>query len=311
MFDLNILSIIFIIILLEGILSIDNAAVLGAMVSGLPQHEKIPWPRALRFLEQPFHRLLGGQRSAALKVGLLGAYFGRALMLFFATFVVQNPWLRILGALYLIKLAFENLGEPETGEAQQVDAERMARRSFWQVVLSVELADLAFSIDNVVAVIILSDNYWLILFGVAMGILTMRFAATIFTTLIEREPLLKPAAYVLVFVIGVKFLVKEFLHISIETYVTFSVSVGILLFAVLYSHFKPLQILRPVFHWLGEGMANLNEVVDWALKPILEILKIIFRGIVLVVRAVRPARSESSAARQSGGAEAFSDRPEN
>jgi hypothetical protein len=105
--------------------------------------------------------------------------------------------------------------------------------------------------------------------------------------------------------------VKEFFHISVETYVTFSVSVGILLFAVLYSHFKPLQLLRPVFHWMGEGMSDLNEVVDWALKPFLVILTLIFRGIVLVVRAVRPARVDGSPARQSSGAEAFSDPPEN
>ena len=310
MLDLNMLSIIVLIILLEGILSIDNAAVLGAMVSVLPQTEMIPWPRSLRFLAEPAHRLLGGQRAAALKVGLLGAYFGRALMLLFATFIVQNPWLRILGALYLIKLAFANLGEQEAGEDQGVDAERMSRRGFWSVVLSLELADLAFSVDNVVAVIILSDNYWLILFGVAMGILTMRFAATIFTSLIAREPILKPAAYVLVLVIGIKFLVKEFLHITIEPYVTFFTSIGILVFAVLYSHFKPLQILRPVLYWLGEGMADFNEIVDWALKPFLLIIKMFFRGIALLVRLVRPSRPESVPIRSSA-TKAVGDSPKN
>lgn len=32
-------------IFLEGILSIDNAAVLGAMVAPLPDDQPIPWPR--------------------------------------------------------------------------------------------------------------------------------------------------------------------------------------------------------------------------------------------------------------------------
>jgi tellurite resistance protein TerC len=77
-------------IFLEGILSIDNAAVLGAMVSIHPTKEMAPWPKPLRFLGLPIHRLLGGQRSAALKVGLLSAYFGRGLMLVMASFVVQN-----------------------------------------------------------------------------------------------------------------------------------------------------------------------------------------------------------------------------
>ncbi len=71
--DLNLIFIVIQVIFLEGILSIDNAAVLGALVSELPTKEKIPWPGPLKFLGPPIHRLLGGQRSAALKVGLLGA----------------------------------------------------------------------------------------------------------------------------------------------------------------------------------------------------------------------------------------------
>jgi len=31
-------------------------------------------------------------------------------MLFLATLIVNNPWLKIVGALYLIRLAFDNLG---------------------------------------------------------------------------------------------------------------------------------------------------------------------------------------------------------
>ncbi len=77
--DLTVVYIIIQIIFLEGILSIDNAAVLGAMVSGLPQEDKVPWPGPLHFLADPIHRLLGGQRSAALKVGLLGAYLGEVI----------------------------------------------------------------------------------------------------------------------------------------------------------------------------------------------------------------------------------------
>src|SRR3990172_8287577 len=91
-FDVGVLLIVLQLIYLEGILSIDNAAVIGAMVSALPKNEVIPWPPALRFLEHPVHRMLGGQRLAALKVGLLGAYVGRGSVLFIATWGVANPW---------------------------------------------------------------------------------------------------------------------------------------------------------------------------------------------------------------------------
>ncbi|MBI3913003.1 MAG: tellurium resistance protein TerC [Chloroflexi bacterium] len=289
--NLETLTIVLLVIYLEGILSIDNAAVLGAMVAGLPQNEPIPWPPALRFLARPIQKLFGGQRSAALKVGLLGAYFGRGLMLLFATYVIQNPWLRILGGLYLIKLAFENLGEAERGEAEQVDLERVTRRGFWTVVLNVELADLAFSLDNVVAVVALSNNFWLIMFGVAMGILTMRFAAGIFTTLIEREPILKPAAYVLVLNIGVELVLEDLFHFKLDTLYTFSISLGTLLFALLYAHLKPLHFLRPLFLWLGEGMANVNELFNWALRPLAGMLRLSVRVLIVIVRLFRPARA--------------------
>ena len=105
-FDLGFIYIIVQVIFLEGILSIDNAAVLGVMVFVLPQKDIIPWHGPFKSLGPPVHRVLGGQRAAALKVGLLGAYLCRGLMLVMANLVIHNPYLKILGAAYLIKLAF-------------------------------------------------------------------------------------------------------------------------------------------------------------------------------------------------------------
>ncbi len=276
-FDFTLIYVLAIVFFLEGILSIDNAAVLGAMVSALPPDEKVPWPKALRFLTTPIHRLLGGQRPAALKVGLLGAYIGRGAMLVLASWVIQNPWLKLVGALYLIKLAFENLAQAEPGEEQQVEVDRVARRGFWGVVLAVELADLACSLDNVVAVVAVSDQLWIVMFGVFMGILTMRFAAGIFTLLIMKEPILKTAAYIVVFNIGAELLLDEFYGIEVHSAIKFLISAGTLIFAVLYAHSRQLQLLRPVFVWVGEGMGNFNELLDWALKPPVALIKIVFQ----------------------------------
>ena len=60
------LTIIVQLIFLEGILSIDNAAVLGAMVNHLPNDKPIPWPRRLAHLHAWGDRVLGNQRDAAL-----------------------------------------------------------------------------------------------------------------------------------------------------------------------------------------------------------------------------------------------------
>jgi tellurite resistance protein TerC len=285
-FDLSFLYIIVQVIFLEGILSIDNAAVLGVLVSVLPAKDMVPWPSPLKSLGPPVHRLLGGQRSAALKVGLLGAYLGRGLMLVMANFVIHNPYLKLLGAAYLIRLAFENLGEPEPGEEEQVRAKRMEGKSFWSVVIAVELADLAFSLDNVVAVVALSDNLPIVMFGVFIGIVAMRFAAGIFTWLVLKEPILKSAAYLVVFNIGAELLLDEFLGIDISAGLKFTISASTLILFVVYAHIKPLHVLQPVFNWLAERMANINEVVDWALVPVILVIKTFFKGVVFVMHPI-------------------------
>lgn len=277
--DISFLTVILLVIYLEGILSIDNAAVLGALVSVLPQDERVPWPRLLRFLAQPAHKLFGGQRSAALKVGILGAYAGQAIMLLLANFIIQNPWLKLLGGLYLIKLAIENLGEPEPGEEVQIDSARSSHRGFWGIVIAVEFTDLAFSLDNVVAVVALSRDIRIIMFGVAVAIVMLRFAAGIFTRLILIEPILKTAAYVVVLNIGIELWLDELFNVHIENIHAFVISLSTLIIAFAYARMPVLKRLQPVFRWLGEGLADINEIFDWALKPIMGLVHLALRGL--------------------------------
>lgn len=278
--DWSIIVIILQLIVLEGLLSIDNAAVLGALVTPLSDHEEVHWPKALHLLGKALNPLLGNQRTAALRVGLLGAYAGRGLMLLLASLIVQNPWLKILGAAYLIRLAFDNLGLAEDGDGEG-ELRTAKSQSFWGIVLTVELADLAFSLDNVVAAISLSDKLWVVIVGVFIGILLMRFAAGIFSYAVEREPVLKEAAYILIFNIGIELLLSEIWHIEVSDLVRFAISVGTILLALAYAHFRPLHVFRPVLIWVAQGFSRINAVVDWVLAPIGAILGLIgklFKG---------------------------------
>ena len=287
-----VLTIIAQLIFLEGILSIDNAAVLGAMVSVLPDDQPVPYPAALRFLSVPTRRLLGMQQSAALKVGLLGAYVGRGLMLALASWVINNPFLKVLGAAYLVRLAFEHLGEhgDGTGEGGRASSTRRVAATFWLVVLNVELADLAFSLDNVVAAVALSDQLWVVMLGVALGILTMRFAAGIFTWLIKREPILATAAYLVVFNIGVELLLDEFLDIHFESWQKFAISAATLGLCVLYARAPFLHGLAPLWHWIAHGMGILNALIVWALQPILLPLRLFAHQLGKVLDSRRARR---------------------
>ncbi len=70
--------------------------------------------------------------------------------------------------------------------------------------------DLAFSIDNVFAAVALSDNFYIIMAGVAIGILAMRFVAGWFVNLIEKHPSLEKSAFIVIFLLGLKLIVSGF-----------------------------------------------------------------------------------------------------
>lgn len=286
-FDWAIIVVVLQLIFLEGILSIDNAAVIGALVAYLPSDQPIPWPKALQPIGSHLHKLLGNQRLAALRVGLLGAYVGRGAMLFLASFVIRNPWIKIIGAAYLFRLAFDSLSEASEGGSDE-DGETIRpikTQSFWMTVLTVEMMDLIFSIDNVVAAVSLSNQLWVVMLGVAIGILTMRFAAGLFSYAVEREPILKTAAYVLVLNIAVELMLEELWGIKISDVMRFSVSIATILLSLAYAHIPLLQKLRFALVWLSQGFGIINELVDWVLAPVKGIFGLFIRGIRGMVRA--------------------------
>jgi tellurite resistance protein TerC len=259
---------------LEGVLSLDNAAVLGAIVLRLPADQPVPWPKGLARMGAALQHLLGMQRMAALRVGLLGAYLGRGLMLVLASFVIRNPWLQLVGALYLLKISVAELApHGDDGDEEESQAREQRERTFWATVLTVELMDLAFSLDNVVVVVSLSNELWLVMLGVALGILTMRFAAGIFSGLIEKIPALGPAAYVLVFNIGVEFILTR-LGVDINQGLKFGLNIGVLVAAVVYSRSPFLQRwLRWPFRVFGWLFLALDRIFSLVLTPVGEAWK--------------------------------------
>jgi len=264
-----ILVIILQLIFLEGILSIDNAAVIGALVAPLPDDKHIEWPRSLQKFGEWLHPILGNQRMAALRVGLLGAYVGRGLMLFLTSFIIHNSWIKLVGAAYLIHLAFDNLEDRSSGGSEDDEQIRPIKmQTFWATVLTVETMDLIFSIDNVVAAVSLSNKLWVVMIGVAIGILTMRFAAGVFSYAVQREPILQQAAYVLVLNIGIELTLQQVWHVEIPDMLRFAISVGTILLALAYAHSPLLQRFRFVLTWLAHGIGIVNELVDWIFAPI-------------------------------------------
>ncbi|MES2704572.1 MAG: TerC family protein [Bacteroidota bacterium] len=193
-------------ILIESLLSVDNAAVLGTMVMKLPPD----------------------QRKRALKYGIFGAYIFRGLCLLLASILVKIWWLKAVGGLYLLYLAVNWLRvrnskpEDETVITKPKKESWLYRSTvgrvgnFWATVISVELMDLAFSLDNVFAAVAFSKNILLILTGVFIGILAMRFVAQGFVKLMERYPFLEACAYAVIAILGFKLSISFYEHFHPE-----------------------------------------------------------------------------------------------
>lgn len=254
--DIAIISVVIQLIFLEGILSIDNAAVLGAIASTLPDNQPIPWPSPLRFLARWGQRTLGNQRTAALRVGLALGYVLRGIMLALASWIIAVPWIRIAGAAYLVYLGIRHFGETydRSGEDghKGIDATHVAR-GFWMTVGILEFTDLVFSVDNVIAAVALSNILWVVMLGVAIGIILMRFAASLFSRLITWEPLFEASAFLLLFAIGGELILHDVFHIDLNEIQQFAISAGILLATLVVARTalrRPILWILAPFRWL-------------------------------------------------------------
>lgn len=203
------------VMIIDGILSIDNAAALAGIVVSLPKTKEHLHPRWLR-------KFGNDQRTVALKAGILGAFVGRGLMILLAGVIIANPWLRLPAALYLLYLVGTHFFNWKKWEP-----EFKGINTFWKTVVMVEIADLAFSIDNVVAVVAISQQIWIVILGVSLSIILMRFAAGIFVKLIEWYPQLEHCAFLLILAIAIELLLK-FFGISISSILQFEISMAIL-----------------------------------------------------------------------------------
>jgi YkoY family integral membrane protein len=238
-FELHDLIVVAVLVVLEGVLSIDNALVLGLLARRLPK---------------PFQR-------RALTYGLVGAFAFRIVAVATASYLLHWRLVKLLGGGYLIWVAVkhfafgeeknpdekiavddkgrpilldentgdpvteERLGEalhvsvhgrPEPSDARDVDDTPLHgphMRLFWGTVLAIELTDIAFAVDSIVAAIGVvgppppgqrHPKLWVVIVGGMLGVILMRFAAVLFIKLLERFPRFETSAYLLVTVIGVK-----------------------------------------------------------------------------------------------------------
>jgi len=255
------LPVIVSLIIIEGLLSVDNALGIAAMANHLP----------------------GRQKQQALRWGIIGAYVFRGLALAFAAYIIANPWLKIAGAAYLIYLMCRHFTEHRTVEEEGAGniVGGLAGRSFWSTVLSIEIMDLSLSVDNVVAAVALSPEFWVVCTGVFIGILALRLVAGICIPLIQRFPILEPTAFVLIGYVGLILVFELTTHLDVTTWQKFLGIVLIIAIAIGYSRIPALQkpldpvlrLLRGPMWAVSKGVGLVLSVLTWPLRAVWHALR--------------------------------------
>ncbi len=206
---------------LEGLLAADNAIVLAIMVKHLP-------PK---------------QRKKALFYGLLGAFIFRFISLFLIAILVHAWYIQALGALYLLYISvthlyhfFKDGDEEDTTDKEAHANEQNKGSGFWMTVLKIELADIAFAIDSMLAAVAIAmtlpefgpemnvnlfglslhgmntGQFTVMLLGGLIGVIIMRFAANWFVKVLAKYPGLEAAAFAIVGWVGIKLVVLTLAH---------------------------------------------------------------------------------------------------
>ncbi len=255
-----------ILVLIEGLLSVDNALGIAAMASHLPEH----------------------QQKKALRWGLVGAYVFRGIALALVSWLMHNMWVKWFGAVYLIYLACDHLKYKKAilVENGAEDSKRFAGKGFWATVCSIELMDLSLSLDNVVAAVgVVAGSkgipeelhLWVVCLGVFIGIAALRVVAGWCIGIIKHYPVLSSVAFVLVGFVGFVMTLSLVLeagwgiHWHMPVGPKFGIIAAILALSICYDKYNSVyKIVHPavvVFRWLCTAFAAVVHAVitPWTL----------------------------------------------
>jgi YkoY family integral membrane protein len=219
-------SIVLALLLLEAVLSFDNAAILAAMVRKLPMKD----------------------RKKALLYGLVGAYALRFAAILLASFLIANPFLKVLGGGYLLFIGLKHFygmvrHKPHDHKEHELKTGLLTRLgipALVAVIIQIELVDLAFAIDQVIVAVAFTPKIWLIVTASFIGILFLRLAAALIARIMDWLPLLEHMAYVAVTYVGVKLILlypMPFLNdghgVHIPTAISISITLALFVLPVL------------------------------------------------------------------------------
>ena len=186
----EILTLLPILIILEILLSADNAIALASLTKTLKNSE---------------------DRTKALNIGITISLILRIFLILLSAFLLRYLIIRVFAGLYLIYLFFSNVffkSKNYSDNEIKNDYSNFNKINFIKVVALLSVTDLAFSIDSITTAVAISDQYILVVTGAIIGVIALRFTSEIFLRLIEYFTRLEMAGYIAILIIGSKLILN-------------------------------------------------------------------------------------------------------
>lgn len=208
-------------VLLEGLLSADNALVLALMILGLPRRDQ----------------------KKALRYGLVGAFAFRTIATLLATYLIRIEWVKLLGGLYLLYLSYQHFfqsgGAEERGKPRPAEP-WMGLSALWGTVVKVEMVNIAFSVDSILVAVAMSRKTWVVLAGGLLGIIAIRVVIAQLLAIVRKYPAIVDGAFIIIAWVGLKLLLEYLsaegiIHLHINKWFSFGLIIVIFGLSFLYA----------------------------------------------------------------------------
>lgn len=197
---LDIIQIIFVDIVLSG----DNALVIGMAAAGLAPKD----------------------RQRAIFYGMAAAAGLRIVFAVSATYLLQIPGILLVGSALLAWVCWRfyndlkefNSTTPEEAEAKMAEASAKSdeSNSFRRALITILMADVSMSIDNIIAVAAIAhENVQLLVFGLALAIMMMAFFAQLIMRIMLKYKWLSWMGLVLLIYLTFEMLYKGLIKLEI------------------------------------------------------------------------------------------------
>lgn len=163
------LIILFQIILIDLVLAADNAIIIGMVASSFPS--KI--------------------RKKVLFWGVAGAVVARVIFTLLVAYLLKIPFIKLLGGLILLWVCYCLYQDTIQNKSKEEKESKVSKKekTFFGAVMTILIADLSLSLDNVIGVAgAAKDHMGLLIFGLILSIILMATMANLVSKWIKRYP---------------------------------------------------------------------------------------------------------------------------